>query len=125
MLCKSSVMSAAVALGLSLLGGPASSAGENSAAALPGNTQTSAFVLVRHGGGGGGHWGGGHWGGHHSFNHGFRNHRFFFAHHRFHHRRFFFAGPVFYGDYDGGSCYWNCRQSHGPGYCRLYADNYC
>ena len=27
--------------------------------------------------------------------------------------------------YGGGSCYWNCRQFYGPGYCRSYAWNFC
>ena len=30
----------------------------------------------------------------------------------------------YYGD-DGSSCYWNCRHSHGPAYCRVHAARYC
>lgn len=52
-----------------------------------------------------------------------------FAHH-FHHGRQF-APFIGYGYdypywYDGGSCYWNCRNAgHGPGYCQAYAYNFC
>jgi hypothetical protein len=118
-------------------------------------SSNGSVVLARAGGGGGsfGHSGGGgsfghSMGGMHAFsgrsgafghpgvygrtfyNHGhFAGNRFFFRHHN----RRFFAGP-FYGDYgygydydydDSGSCYWNCRQVHGPAYCRAYAGNYC
>lgn len=50
---------------------------------------------------------------------------------RFHHRRGFFGGPYIgfwdYGpNYDGGSCYWSCRESgYGPAYCRANAWEFC
>jgi hypothetical protein len=44
-------------------------------------------------------------------------------HDRRHHRRFR-RGFVFFDDdyygYDGGSCYWTCRQYRGPAYCRAH-----
>jgi hypothetical protein len=54
-----------------------------------------------------------------------------YAFNRFHHRRGFFGGPYIgfwdYGPYyDGGSCYWNCRESgYGPAYCRANAWEFC
>ena len=42
----------------------------------------------------------------------------------FHGRGLFFGPFVGFGAY-GGSCYWNCRQYHGPRYCHYYSDNYC
>jgi hypothetical protein len=33
---------------------------------------------------------------------------------------------VGFGLYEGGSCYWNCReQGYGPGYCRVNAYDFC
>ena len=57
-----------------------------------------------------------------------------YAFHRFHHRRGFFGGPfagywdydVYPYGYDGGSCYWNCREAgNGPVFCRANAWEYC
>lgn len=134
---KSAIMATALTAGLFLIGPSISAqAAENtasSAVALDKQVnQNSTFTLIRGGHGGGGHGG---YGGHamsHSMGgrsigggigrHHFAGRRFFFRHHR--HHRFFFAGPFFY-DYGDGSCYWNCRQYHGPRYCRAYAANYC
>jgi hypothetical protein len=36
------------------------------------------------------------------------------------------VGPGFWWGGGGGSCYWNCRAAgFGPGYCSVYAYNFC
>ena len=78
-----------------------------------------------------------HRGGHRSYGHR-RGHRFYGRRggHRYyrHHRGYgywgapFFFAPFYYGGYgygDSNSCYWDCRQYHGPRYCRYHWRRYC
>jgi hypothetical protein len=46
------------------------------------------------------------------------------GHHHHHHHHFFIVGYPYY-DYDEGSCYWRCRQFHGPRFCHYRAYDYC
>lgn len=131
---KRLVTVAAAAIGLCFLGQAASA--EVASKGAPANPN-STFTLIKYGGHGGhGGYGGmrmGHMG--HHMGPGFRfsgpRHFNSFAfrgrHHHFRGRRgfFFYGGPFFYDDYYGGSCYWNCRQFHGPRYCSYYSYNYC
>jgi hypothetical protein len=117
------IMAASMALGLASFAAAAPASADNVLSQTV--NKNSTFSLIR--GGFGGHMGGFHGGFHHFGGPHFAGHfhgRPFFHHHRFH-RRFVFVAPFFYGDYYGGSCYWNCRQYHGPHFCRLYAYDYC
>jgi hypothetical protein len=134
MLLKRIVTAAAAAFSLSLLAN-AAMADPVSAANAAGSaadlqaavSENSPFVLVRSHG---------HSGGHsisHSSSSGSpgmysryskdrdrdRDHR----HHRRFRRDFVFFD--YYDDYDGTSCYANCRRSHSARYCRTHAANFC
>jgi hypothetical protein len=104
---------------------------------LSGQMPDGAVIPVARGGGGGG--GGVHAGGAamghagpsfsgHVYGGGIGAGR---AGHAFRHGRGFARGPFIgfwdYGPYyDGGSCYWNCRESgYGPAYCRANAWEFC
>ena len=113
MLKKRVITAAAAAIGLCFLG-QAAFAEVNASKSVPANAN-STFTLIKHDHGGhhghSGHMhsGGFHGGGIHGRRH-FRGDGFFF-------------GAPFVGL--GGSCYWNCRQFHGPRFCRYYSADYC
>jgi hypothetical protein len=141
MLIKRIVTAAAAAFSLSLLANAAmaepvsaSNAGGSAADQQAPVSNNDPFVLVR-GGHGGGHGGGGHMSSRGFSTRGptanfarrgtFRDRDGRFRHRRFRRGSIVFDGDYGYDGYDGSSCYWNCRQSHGPRYCRAYAANYC
>lgn len=67
---------------------------------------------------------------HHSRRHYGRHHGRHHRHRRHHGSSFFFAAPFFYDGYYGyddgyNSCYRDCRNYHGPRYCRIHWRRYC
>jgi len=146
MLIKRIVTAAAAAFSLSLLANAAMAdpASTEQAGVSPADQQApvasdSPLVLVRGGHGGGGH-GGGHSGissGSRAVGHGANFSRLGVSRRhdgdrdrdrrrrRFRRDFVFIDGDYGYDGYDGGSCYANCRQSHGPRYCRIHSANFC
>jgi hypothetical protein len=136
MLLKRIVTAAAAAFSLSLLANAAMADPVSAAKAgvspvdpqAPVTTHTP-FVLVKgHGGHSGGH---GHIGGASNFSRPGMYSRYSKDRDRDrdrrHHRRFRrdFVFFDYYDDYDGSSCYANCRRSHSARYCRTHAAAYC